>query len=76
MVTRKTSKSQLNLPKTVAGSFPGFDQFGASTDNNRTMLTPVKIVPIDPILEIIRKRMACFGIVERDVIEAIQWARN
>ncbi len=76
MLARKTSKNQLTLPKEVVGNFPGVDLFDASVDNNRIILTPVKIVPIDPSLDKIRKKMASLGIVENDVAEAIQWARN
>ncbi|HIJ86245.1 MAG TPA: AbrB/MazE/SpoVT family DNA-binding domain-containing protein [Desulfuromonadales bacterium] len=76
MLARKTSKNQLTLPKEVVGNFPGIDLFDASVDNNRIILTPVKIVPIDPSLEKIRKKMERLGIVENDVTEAIQWARN
>ncbi len=76
MLARKTSKNQLTLPKEVVGNFPGIDLFDASVDNNRIILTPVKIVPIDPPLEKIRKKMERLGIVENDVTEAIQWARN
>ncbi len=76
MLARKTSKNQLTLPKEVVGNFPGIDLFDASVENNRIILTPVKIVPIDPSLEKIRKKMESLGIVENDVAEAIQWARN
>ena len=76
MLARKTSKNQLTLPKEVVGNFPGIDLFDASVDNNRIILTPVKIVPIDPPLEKIREKMERLGIVENDVTEAIQWARN
>lgn len=76
MLARKTSKNQLNLPKTVAGNSLGIDLFDASTDNNRIILTPVNIEPIDPALDNIRGKMACLGIVGNDVTEAIQWARN
>jgi hypothetical protein len=76
MLARKTSKNQLTLPKEVVGNFPGIDLFDASVENNRIILTPVKIVPIDPSLDKIRKKMASLGIVENDVAEAIQWVRN
>jgi hypothetical protein len=76
MLARKTSKNQLTLPKEVVRSFPGIDLFDASVDNNRIILTPVKIVPIDPSLEKIRKKMKALGIVENDVTEAIKWARS
>jgi hypothetical protein len=76
MLTRKTSKNQLTLPKEVVGNFPGIDLFDASVENNRIILTPVRIVPVDTSLETIRKKMKDLGIVENDVTEAVQWARK
>jgi hypothetical protein len=72
MLARKTSKNQLTLPKEVVGNFPGIDLFDASVENNRIILTRVRIVPIDSSLENIRKKMECLGIVENDVTEAVQ----
>jgi hypothetical protein len=76
MLARKTSKNQLTLPKEVVGNFPGIDLFDASVENNRIILTPVRIVPVISSLENIRKKMECLGIVENDVTEAVQWARK
>jgi hypothetical protein len=76
MLARKTSKNQLTLPKEVVGKFPGIDLFDASVENNRIILTPVRIVPVISSLENIRKKMECLGIVENDVTEAVQWARK
>jgi hypothetical protein len=76
MLARKTSKNQLTLPKEVVGNFPGIDLFDASVENNRIILTPVRIVPVMSSLENIRKKMECLGIVENDVTEAVQWARK
>jgi hypothetical protein len=76
MLTRKTSKNQLTLPKEVVGNFPGIDLFDACVENNRIILTPVRIVPVDTSLETIRKKMKDLGIVENDVTEAVQWARK
>lgn len=76
MLARKTSKNQLTLPKEIVGNFPGIDLFDASVENNRIILTPVRIVPVMSSLENIRKKMECLGIVENDVTEAVQWARK
>lgn len=76
MLAKKTSKNQLTLPKEIVGNFPGIDLFDASVDNNRIILTPVRIVPVDSSLESIRKKMESLGIVENDVTEAVKWARK
>jgi len=76
MLAKKTSKNQLTLPKEIVGNFPGIDLFDASVENNRIILTPVRIVPVEPSLESIRKKMESLGIVESDVTEAVKWARK
>lgn len=76
MLARKTSKNQLTLPKEVVGIFPGIDLFDATVEENRIVLTPVKITPLEVSLESIRKKMASLGLTESDVTEAVKWARK
>jgi len=76
MLARKTSKNQLTLPKEVVSNFPGIDLFDASVEDNRIVLTPVRITPVAVSLDIIRKKMELLGISEDDVAEAVQWARK
>lgn len=76
MLARKTSKNQLTLPKEVVGIFPGVDLFDATVENNRIILTPVKITPLEVSLESIRKKMTALGINDNDVAEAVKWARK
>lgn len=76
MLARKTSKNQLTLPKEIVGNFPGIDLFDATVENNRIVLTPVKITPVELSLDSIRKKMKLLGIKEENVDEAVQWARK
>ena len=76
MLARKTSKNQLTLPKEIVGNFPGIDLFEASVENNRIVLTPVRILPVALSLNSIRQKMERLGITEDDVDEAVQWARK
>lgn len=76
MLARKTSKNQLTLPKEVVSNFPGIDLFDASVEDNRIVLTPVRITPVAVSLDSIRKKMERLGIMEDDVAEAVQWARK
>lgn len=76
MLARKTSKNQLTLPKEVVGNFPGIDLFDASVEDNRIILTPVKITPVTVSLESIREKMKRLGIAEDEVAEAVAWARK
>lgn len=76
MLARKTSKNQLTLPKEIVGNFPGIDLFDATVEENRIVLTPVKVVPIIVSLGTIRSKMKKLGLAPKDVAEAVQWARK
>ena len=51
MLARKTSKNQLTLPKEIVVNFPGVDFFDATVEENRIVLTPVRVVPVTATLE-------------------------
>ena len=76
MLARKTSKNQLTLPKEIVGNFPGVDLFDATVEENRIVLTPVKIVPVSGALDAVRDKMKKLGITSKDVAEAVRWARK
>lgn len=76
MLARKTSKNQLTLPKEIAGNFPGIDLFDATVEENRIVLTPVKIVPISGTLDVVRAKMKKLGLAPKNVAEAVRWARK
>lgn len=76
MLAKKTSKNQLTLPKEIASNFPGIDLFDAVVEDNRIVLTPVKVTPLDASLESIREKILKLGIDENDVAEAVKWARS
>jgi hypothetical protein len=76
MLARKTSKNQLTLPKEIAANFPGIDLFDATVEDNRIVLTPVKVTPIKVSLDSIRQKMERLGISYDDVAEAVKWARK
>jgi hypothetical protein len=76
MLARKTSKNQLTLPKEIVGNFPGIDLFDATVEENRIVLTPVKVTPITASLSSVRAKLKKLGIVPQDVAEAVQWARR
>ncbi|MBC7961366.1 MAG: AbrB/MazE/SpoVT family DNA-binding domain-containing protein [Steroidobacteraceae bacterium] len=76
MLAKKTSKNQLTLPKEIVGNFPGIDHFDATIEENRIVLTPVKIMPITASLAGVRAKMKKLGLVPDDVAEAVKWARK
>jgi hypothetical protein len=44
--------------------------------DRKIILIPVKITPLDLTLEGIRSKMEKLGITEKDVTDAIKWARE
>jgi hypothetical protein len=76
MLAKKTSKNQLTLPKKVAGKFEGIDYFDITVKNNAIILKPVRMAPAESTLEAVRDRMDRLGITDRDITEAIRWARK
>ncbi len=76
MLAKKTIKNQLTLPKEIADRFPGIDLFDATVEENRIVLVPVKVTPVAVSLEKIRDKMERLGIGEKDVRDAVDWARK
>lgn len=76
MLAKKTSKNQITLPKAVANAFPGAEYFDVRVEDNKILMMPVKISPAGATLASIREKMRRLGITEKDVSEAIRWARN
>jgi len=76
MLAKKTAKNQITLPKDIVKNFPDTVYFEVSVDNNRILLKPVKILSAESGLEKVRLKMKKLGITEKNVEEAITWARR
>jgi len=70
-LAKLTSKNQLTLPKNVVAEVGGAEYFDVRTENGRIVLTPVRIQRADAV----RAKLAELGITERDVANAVAWAR-
>ena len=72
MLTKRTAKNQVTLPKAIVQAVGDVDYYDVSTENGRIILTPVRIQRADAV----RAKLAELGITEDDVQDAITWARN
>ena len=72
MLAKKTSKNQLTLPKAVIAHFGGVDYFDVSTDGQCIILRPLRESGADAV----RARLKSLGIEERDIGDAVTWARE
>lgn len=75
MLAKKTSKNQLTLPKEIAKSFPDIEYFDVTVQGRKIVLKPVKIIPVDETLERVRDKIEKLCMTEKDVSEAVKWAR-
>ena len=76
MLSKKTSKNQLTLPKEIVKSFPDTEYFDVSVKDRKIILMPVRIIPEDAALEGIRDKIKKLGITEDDVTGAVKRTRK
>lgn len=72
MLAKITVKNQLTLPKAIATRFAGVEYFEVSTDGNSITLRPFQRSRIEEVWAHLEK----LGITERDVSDAVGWARQ
>lgn len=72
MLAKITSKNQLTLPKSVTAAVGPAEYFDVATRDGQIILTPVRIQRADAV----RAKLAELGVTERDIAEAVQFARR
>ena len=72
MLAKKTVKNQLTLPKKVAEKFLGTGYFDVRVENDSIVLRPVRPEGVEEV----RERLARLKITEKDIRDAIAWARE
>ena len=75
MLTKKTTKNQLTIPKALIDRLPATDYFDAEVVCDALVLRPVQIVPaVD--LDRVRDRLEQNGVGTGEVKRAVRWARK
>lgn len=72
MLAKRTSKNQLTLPKAVVQAMGEPEYFEVTTDDERIVLTPVRLQQADAV----RCKLAELGINDGDIKDAVAWARK
>jgi hypothetical protein len=72
MLAKLTGKNQLTLPKAILNQVQDATYFEVEAQDGRIVLTPVRISRV----EAVREKLAQLGITEKDVEDAVQWARS
>lgn len=76
MLTKRTSKNQVTIPKSVIQHFEDTEYFDAFVKDGAIVLTPVSVVAENKNLENIREKIKELGITDKDIHDAIAWARK
>ncbi len=76
MLIKKTSKNQITLPKDILKQIVDTDYFEVRVENGNIVLIPVQVIPAKISLKSIREKIKRKGLNERDIDEAIEWARE
>lgn len=72
MLTKLILKNRLTLPEAILSAYPGVEYFDVTNENGRIVLTPVQLSYTDSI----RSKLADLDITEKDVANAVTWARR
>jgi hypothetical protein len=72
MLTKLTAKNQITLPKKVTQALSPFEYLEVETRNGQIVLTPVRLQRAESL----RAKLAELEITERDVSQAVAWARS
>jgi hypothetical protein len=72
MLAKKTVKNQITLPKKVITRFGGVEYFDVSTDGECIILRPLQRSRAGEV----HAKLAELGISEKDVSDAVAWARR
>jgi len=76
MLAKKTVKNQITLPKAIVDKIPNTDYFEVSLKGEEIVLRPVRIESSATRLRGVRAKIKALGLTEKDVDEAIRWARD
>jgi hypothetical protein len=72
MLAKMTSKNQITLPKAVTKDLGNVEYFDVRAEAGSIVLTPVRLNRADAV----RNQLAAMGITEKDVADAVKWARK
>jgi bifunctional DNA-binding transcriptional regulator/antitoxin component of YhaV-PrlF toxin-antitoxin module len=77
MLCKRTYKNQITIPKKVMEKFDGVEYFEARIREGTIVLEPVEVKPLEKSrLAKVRKKIAALGLTERDIEDAVVWARS
>ncbi|HET8562774.1 MAG TPA: AbrB/MazE/SpoVT family DNA-binding domain-containing protein [Candidatus Binatia bacterium] len=76
MLAKKTVKNQITLPKAIMEKIPRTDYFEVTLRGEEIVLKPIRIEGTEARLRQVRAKIKALGLTEKDIQEAIRWARG
>lgn len=77
MLCKRTYKNQITIPKKIMEKFDGVEYFEARIREGAIILEPVEVKLLEKTrLAKVRKKIADLGLTERDIEDAVAWARS
>ena len=80
MIARLTNKNQLTIIDPLTFDFPAdlpkSELYDVACEDGRIVLTPVTVAEITGRADKVRRKLQERGITEKDVADAIKWARG
>lgn len=76
MLAKMTSKNQITLPKAIMQKLGGVEYFDVTLKNQEVVLRPVVVTSRGERLRKTRAKIKALGLTEKNVHDAIRWARN
>lgn len=76
MLAKKTYKNQVTIPKEMIRGLEEIEYFDVKRKGAQIVLEPVKVTPVEENLERVREKIEKLGITEKDIEEAVRWARR
>jgi hypothetical protein len=76
MLAKRTYKNQVTIPKEVIHQVGEAEYFDVSCQDGVILLKPVEITRREDRLAGVRRKIKSLGLTEKDVQEAVRWARS
>jgi hypothetical protein len=76
MLAKRTCKNQITIPKAMIAGMEATEYFDVSREGNVLILRPMQMVPDTTVLPEVKKKIAKLGLKEKDIDDAIAWARR
>ena len=76
MLAKKTSRNRITLPKAIVRQLPEVEYFEITLRHGEVILRPVVVTAPAERLNAVRAKIKALKLTQKDVEDAIRWARR